>query len=436
MATPHIVIVGGGFGGLAAARRLARAPVHITLVDQHNYHLFQPLLYQVATAALSPGDIAAPIRHILRNHRAVRVRLDRVTAVEPREKRVVLASGGTLGYDYLILAAGARHAYFGHPEWERLAPGLKTLDDALEVRRRILAAFEAAERIGLDHQDSGASLDAATRRAYLTFVVVGGGPTGVELSGALVEIARETLAREFRSIDPREARVLLVEGSPRLLNAFSTRLSESARTQLERRGVEVRTGTTVTGLTADGVHLGDVFVPARTVLWAAGVAASPLGHTLGVDLDRGGRVPVGLDLSVTGHPEIFVVGDMARVIDANGVAVPGVCPAAMQMGELAAENVVRSLRGTPRKEFRYRDKGKPAIIGRAAGVAEFGRLRLSGFIAWVAWLFIHIYFLIGFANKMLVMMQWAWAYWARGSRSARIITGGAAASPGAESPTV
>jgi NADH dehydrogenase len=410
-APPHVVIVGGGFGGLYAARALARHPVRVTLIDRDNYHLFQPLLYQVATAALSPGDIAEPLRAILRKHRNVRVWLEEVTAIDPANRRVTM-TGGTVSYDYLILATGARHAYFGHDDWEPLAPGLKTLEDALEIRRRVLSAFEAAER----------EPDPAVRQALLTFVVIGGGPTGVELAGAIAEIRRHTVARDFRAIDPTRARVLLLEGSPRVLPPFPEDLSARAAQALRRLGVEVRTGALVTGVTPEAVYVGDEAIPTRTALWAAGVAASPLGTSLGVPLDRGGRVLVEPDLTVPGHPEVYVIGDLAAFTHRGDKPLPGVAPVAIQQGNAAADNIWRTIQGRPRRPFRYVDKGNLATIGRGAAVADMGgRVRLWGLPAWLAWLFVHILYLIGFENRLLVLFQWAWSYFTY-ERGARLIT--------------
>jgi NADH:ubiquinone reductase (H+-translocating) len=409
-AEPHVVIVGGGFGGLAAARALARAPVHVTLLDRHNHHLFQPLLYQVATAGLSPAEIASPIRRILSDQRNVTVLLAEATAVDPEAKRVRLTDGD-LSYDQLILATGATHSYFGRDDWSMHAPGLKTLDDALEIRDRVLLAFEKAER----------EEDAERRRQWLTLVVVGGGPTGVEMAGALAEIARHTLPGDFRHIDPTSARVVLVEAGPRVLPAYPADLSESARAQLEALGVHVWTGAAVTAVDAEGVQMGADRLAARTVVWAAGVEASPLARSFGVPLDRAGRVRVDPDLSVPGRPDIFVIGDLAAV-ESDGQAVPGVAPAAIQMGRHAAANILRRLRGEPTAAFRYRDKGSLATVGRSRAVAVIGRLKLSGFFAWVAWLFVHIVFLIGFRNRFVVLFTWMWAYLTY-ERSARLIVG-------------
>ncbi|PYN17930.1 MAG: FAD-dependent oxidoreductase [Candidatus Rokuibacteriota bacterium] len=404
---PHLVIVGGGFGGLYAARALAGRPVRLTLLDRRNHHLFQPLLYQVATAVLNPSDIAVPLRSILRGASNVTVFLANVERVDLAGRRVVL-DRGEIAYDALILAAGASHSYFGHDDWELLAPGLKTLEDALEIRRRVLLAYEAAER----------ERDGAEQEALLTFVVVGGGPTGVELAGALGEISRQTITRDFRLIDPSRARIVLVEGAPRILTAFPESLSRAAQDALQRIGVEVRTGVTVTRVTTDAVWLGGEQIRARTVLWAAGVAAAPLARTLGTPLDRSGRVLVEPDLSVPGHPEAFAIGDVCAFLHQTGAPLPGVAPVAIQQGRAAADNVLRRVGGQPTRPF----KGSMATIGRAAAVAVVGRFKLSGLVAWLAWLLVHIMFLIGFRNRLLVLFEWAWAYvtWHRG---ARLITG-------------
>jgi NADH dehydrogenase len=403
------VILGAGFAGLAAAQEAARARLRVTVVDRRNHHVFQPLLYQVATAALSAPDVAAPIRRILRRHRETSVVLDEAVSLDLDGRRALLAGGGAVGYDYLIVATGATHSYFGHDEWAPHAPGLKTLEDALEIRRRLLLAFEKAEQ----------EADADRRRAYMTFVVVGGGPTGVELAGALAEIARHTLRGDFRRIDPASARVVLLEAADRVLPPYPAELSESARRQLEGLGVEVRTGALVTAVDEAGVALSEERIDARTVLWAAGVAASPLGRALGAPVDRAGRVQVTPELSVPGHPEVFVAGDLAAFAQ-EGRPVPGVAPAAMQMGRHAARNVARLARGESSRPFRYVDKGSLATIGRRAAVADLGRVRLSGLPAWLAWLGIHIFFLIGFRNRFVVMFEWAWAY-VTYQRSARII---------------
>jgi NADH dehydrogenase len=409
---PTVVVVGGGFGGLYAARALARLGVHVVLIDRVNYHLFQPLLYQVATAALSPGEIAEPLRAILRKYRNVEVLLGEVTSIDVEARSIRLADGAEFGYDYLVLATGATHSYFSHPEWEPMAPGLKSLADALEMRRRIFLAFELAER----------ESDPARREALLTFVVVGGGPTGVELAGAIVEIARHTVRQDFRSFDPHQARVLLLEGGPRILAQYPPDLSASAQRALEKLGVEVRTSRVVTDVTPEQVRAGSEIIPAHTTLWAAGVAASPLGLQLGVEVDRAGRVAVEPDLSLADHPEVFVVGDLAAFTEQDGKPLPGIAPVAIQQGKAAAANIWRSIQGRPRNAFHYFDKGTMATIGRAAAVAEIRWLHLSGILAWLAWLVVHIFFLIGFENRMLVLVQWAWSYFSY-ERGARLITG-------------
>jgi NADH dehydrogenase len=409
-AAPRIVIVGGGFGGLYAARALGNAVVDVTVVDRTNHHVFQPLLYQVATASLSPSQIAYPIRSVLRHQRNTRVLLAEVTAVDVAS-RTVLLRDGELSYDYLILAAGARHSYFDHPEWEPVAPGLKTLDDALDMRGRILLAFERAER----------ETDLQRRRALLTFVVVGGGPTGVELAGAIGEIAGKVLAQDFRTFDSRETRTILVEAGPRILPMFPDALSLKAVRSLGRLGVEVRTGEGVARMEPGAVWIGEARIASSTVLWAAGVAPSPLARSLGVPLDRAGRVMVNADLSIPGHPEVLVIGDLAACVDAAGTPLPGLAPVAIQQGEYAARTIMRATRGETRVPFHYRDKGTMATIGRAAAVVNIGRLRLSGYPAWLLWCFIHILWLIGFRNRFLVMIEWAWAY-LRSERSARLIT--------------
>jgi len=409
--TPHVVIIGGGFGGLMAARKLARSPVRITLIDRKNHHTFQPLLYQVATAGLSPGEIAAPLRWILRGRPSIQVLLAEVEDFD-LSRRMVKISDEEIPYDYLIVAAGASHAYFGHDEWEPLAPGLKTIEDALELRRRILLAYELAERRAAHGEDE----------LPLNFVVVGGGPTGVELAGTLAEIAHRVLANEFRSIDPKRTRILLLEGGPRILPAYPEDLSQSAVDQLQRLGVEVQTSSLVTGIEPGAVRMGEARMPAAVILWAAGVAASPLGKKLGVPVDRAGRVLVNPDLSIAGHPEVFVIGDLATLKDDHGKLLPGVAPVAMQEGTATAKNIQRDLRHEPRQNFHYVDKGSLATIGRAAAVADFGKFHVSGFIAWLSWLFIHIFFLIGFRNRIIVLIQWAWSYFTY-ERGARLITG-------------
>ena len=409
--TPHVVIIGGGFGGLTAARKLARSPVRITLIDRKNHHTFQPLLYQVATAGLSPGEIAASIRWILRGRPNIQVLLAEVEDFD-LSRRVVKISNEEIPYDYLIVAAGATHAYFGHDEWEPLAPGLKTIEDALELRRRMLLAYELAERRSASGEDE----------LPLNFVLVGGGPTGVELAGTLAEIAHRVLANEFRSIDPKRTRILLLEGGPRILPAYPEDLSQSAVEQLQRLGVEVQTSSLVTGIEPGAVRMGEARMPAAVTLWAAGVAASPLGKKLGVPVDRAGRVLVNPDLSIAGHPEVFVIGDLAALKDEHGKLLPGVAPVAMQEGTATAKNIQRDLESKSRENFHYVDKGSLATIGRAAAVADFGKFHVSGFIAWLSWLFIHIFFLIGFRNRIIVLIQWAWSYFTY-ERGARLITG-------------
>ena len=406
---PEIVIVGGGFGGLYAARALRGTAVHVTIVDRRNHHLFQPLLYQVATAALNPADIAAPIRSVFRGRRNVSVLLAEAVGVDLAAKKLVLADG-ELPYDYLVLATGATHSYFGHEEWAPFAPGLKTIEDALEIRRRVLLAYEMAER------------DPEHRREWLTFVIIGGGPTGVELAGALAEISRQALSREFQHIDPSHARIILIEGVPRVLPSYPDTLSAKARTQLERLGVDVWTGTRVTGIDATGVTIGHERILARTVLWAAGVAASPLAKSLGLPLDRAGRVRVEPTLAVPARNDVFVIGDLA-IVEQDGKPVPGVAPAAIQMGRHAARNILRAIASQPVQPFRYRNKGSFATIGRGKAVGEMaGGVKLSGFLAWLAWLAIHIFFLIGFRNRTLVIFQWAYSY-VTFRRGARLITG-------------
>jgi NADH dehydrogenase len=407
---PRVVIVGGGFGGLYAARALGDAPVAVTLIDRKNHHTFQPLLYQVATAGLAPGDIAKPIREILRGQKNAEVLMAEVTGFDLARKQVIL-TGGEHPYDHLIVAAGARHSYFGHNEWEEFAPGLKTLEDALLMRRLILTAFEKAER----------EADVAGVQEPLNFVIIGAGPTGVELAGALAEVARKSLARDFRRIDPAKSRIVLFEGGPHVLPSYPEDLSRSAEEQLRALGIEVRTNAHVTRVEADAVYIGEERFPAAVALWAAGVQASPLGKLLGAPTDRCGRVLVGPDLALPTHPEVFVIGDLAALQQANGHPVPGVAPAAIQMGRWAAKNIIRDLENQPRRDFAYLDKGSLATIGRAAAVAEFGKLHISGFVAWLAWLLIHVFFLIGFRNRVLVMMEWAWSY-VTFQKSSRLIT--------------
>ena len=409
--SPHVVIVGGGFGGLYAARALRNAPVRVTVLDRRNHHVFQPLLYQVAMAALSAGDIASPIRWILRRQRNVQVLLADVTAIVPAERRLILADG-EMDYDYLIVASGATHAYFGHNEWRRTAPGLKTLEDALDIRRRVLLAFERAER----------ESDPDRRRALLTFVVIGGGPTGVEMAGALAEISRQSLARDFRHIDPTSARITLLEAGPSVLSTFPEPLRENARKDLERLGVTVRTGAAVTRVAPGRIEIGQDAIIAETVIWAAGVAASPLGATLGVPLDRAGRVLINPELTIPGYTNVFVIGDLASLAGENGRSLPGVAQVAIQMGKHATRNIMRSIEQQPLRAFHYVDLGNMATIGRASAVADFGWLRLHGYIGWLAWLFVHILNLIGFRNRLVVLVQWAWSYFTY-QRAIRLITG-------------
>jgi len=417
----HVVIIGGGFGGLYAARELTDSNLRVTIVDRRNHHLFQPLLYQVATAALNPSDIAYPIRSVVRSQPNVEVVLDEVTAIDVGQKRVLLVDG-ELHYDYLIVAAGATHSYFGHDHWAHIAPGLKSIEDALEIRRKILYAYEAAERETSEER----------RRDWLTFVVVGAGPTGVEMAGAMAEISRNAMERDFRHIDPTQARILLLEGQDRVLPTFDPVLHPKAVRQLERLGVETRLGLLVTDIDQAGVTVIPTHAPpggvpeetrigSRTVIWAAGVAASPLSRSLGVPLDRAGRVEVHPDLTIPGHDDVFVVGDQAA-LTIDGKPVPGVAPAAMQGGRHAARNIMRRIRGDAYLPFEYIDKGTLATIGRAAGVGEIGPLRLSGFLAWITWAFVHLLYLVGFRNRVLVFVEWAW-YYVTYQRGARLITG-------------
>jgi len=410
---PRVVIVGGGFAGLAAAKRLSRLPVRVTVVDRTNHHLFQPLLYQVATAAINPSDIAQPIRSILRKRRNVEVLLGEVERVDAPGKRLVLTDGAALGYDYLILAPGIRHSYFQHPEWEALAPGLKTVEDALEIRRRVLLAFERAERATTPEE----------RHRHLTFVVVGGGPTGVEVAGAIAEIKRYALTRDFRHIDPRDAMVVLLEGGPRLLASYPPDLSQKAKETLRELGVEVRTDSMVTAIEPGAVVSVGWRIPTDTVVWAAGNAGNPLLRSLGAPLDRLGRVVVDPDCSVPGHPGVFVLGDGAAFShDARfAEALPAIAPVATQQGRYAADAIRASLSGRPRVPFRYRDKGQLAVIGRGQAVADVGPIQTSGFFAWLTWVFIHIFYLIGFANRGLVLIHWAVLYLTF-KRGARLIT--------------
>lgn len=402
-----MIVIGGGFGGLNAVKRLADTDVDIVLIDRSNHHLFQPLLYQVATAGLSPADIAQPIRGILRDQKNVTVVLDEVMAVDP-EARLVTTADIKLHYDYLIVATGARHGYFGHDDWEELAPGLKTIEDATEIRRRVLLAFEVGEK----------SRTPEEMAAALTFVVVGGGPTGVEMAGAIAELARFTLRRDFRRINPAQARVILVEAGPRILPTFTPEMSENAQKQLQSLRVEVRTGKAVTHIDECEVHFGDEILRTRTVVWAAGNKASPLGAMLGAETDRVGRVKVSPDLTIPGHPEIQAIGDLITTTYHGGTPVPGVSPAALQAGRHAADNIRRQLAGQPPERWEYFDKGTMATIGRNAAVAEIGPLKFGGFPAWAVWAFVHLFFLIGFRNRAAVFLQWSWAYftYAKGAR--------------------
>jgi NADH dehydrogenase len=412
-ASPRVVIVGAGFGGLWAAKTLANASVDVVVIDRENYHLFQPLLYQVATAGLSPADIAAPIRSIVGAHRNVTVMLGEIVGVDVVARVVSIMSGRHVPYDYLVLATGARHAYFGHDDWEILAPGLKRIEDATEIRRRILLAFERAEN----------ETDADERRRLMNLVIVGGGPTGVELAGAIAELARRALAKDFRNIDPRITRIILVEAGPRLLPSFPDDLSDDATRRLEQLGVEVRLGAPVTAIDSSGVTVGPARIEARTVIWAAGVAASPAGHWIGAKCDRVGRILVDPDLSVPGYPEIFAIGDTALAVDANGKPLPGIAPVAKQQGRYVGNLIKARLRGAMRAEpFRYRSYGNLATIGRKAAVIDFGWIHLRGIVAWVIWSVVHIYFLIGFRNRAMVALDWLWAYFTF-QRGARLITG-------------
>ncbi len=415
---PNIVIIGGGFGGLWAAKSLAEKPVDVTLIDRKNHHVFQPLLYQVATAVLSPGEIAQPIRRILHKADNIEVLLGEVVGFDKENNLVTLADGSQISYDYLIVAGGARHSYFGHDEWEYDAPGLKTIEDAVEMRRRILVAFETAER---DAYLTG-------KQKQLNFVVVGGGPTGVELAGAIADIARKALAKDFKAIDTRTAKVMLFEGSDKILGTFGTHLSDSAKQQLESLGVEVHLNSFVADVEPGRVKVGNHWIDCDVVLWATGVAASPLGKELGAEIDKAGRVLVEKDLSLKGFPNIFVIGDMAFLLQENGEPVPGVSPAAMQMGRATADNILAELKGKPRENFVYRDKGTMATIGRKKAIAQLAGMKFKGLIAWMMWLFLHVFFLIGFRNRLAVLVEWFWAYLTR-ERSARLITGDAGEMP-------
>jgi NADH dehydrogenase len=408
---PQVIVIGGGFAGLAAARRLRNAACEVTIVDRHNHHVFQPLLYQVATAGLSPGDIASPIRWILRKQQRLRVLLANVEKIDSHAKRVHLDGGDVLSYDYLIVAAGVTHSYFGHDEWAEAAPGLKTLDDALAIRRRLLMAFEEAER----------EPNPVYQRRLLTFVLIGGGPTGVEMAGALGEIARQALKSEFDAVDPASARIILIEAGPSILPTFPEELRESARRALLRLGIDVRVGKAVTKVEDGAVWIGDERIEAHTILWAAGVAAAPLSRDLGPALDRAGRVIVESDLSVPGHPGVFVAGDLASFSHQTGSPLPGVAQVAIQEGTHAAANIGRLIGGEPTRPFKYSDPGNMATIGRNNAIADFGFLRVSGYLGWLLWLFVHIMFLIGFRNRLSVMLQWAAAYLTY-QRSVRLIT--------------
>jgi NADH:ubiquinone reductase (H+-translocating) len=411
---PKVVIIGGGFGGLQAAKALKNEDVAVTLIDRKNHHTFQPLLYQVATAVLSPGEIASPIRRILHRAKNVEVLLGEVVGFDLDERKVKLADDSEVNFDYLIVAAGARHAYFGHDEWEQFAPGLKTLEDALEIRSRVLLAFELAEKQAI----------LTGTHDPLHFVVVGGGATGVEIAGAIAGIARQALSNDFKAIDTTTARVMLFEGSDKVLGTFSPELSESAKRQLEEIGVEVHLNSFVTDIEPGRVKVDENWIDCEVVVWASGVSASPLGKMLGVETDRAGRVPVNKDLTIPNRKNVFVIGDMAFLMQENGKPVPGVAPAAMQMADLAAENILRDIRGLFYHEFKYWDKGSMATIGRNRAIAEAGSLKMSGFIAWLAWLFVHVISLIGFRNRLWVLTEWFWAYLTR-ERSARLITGDA-----------
>lgn len=409
--TPHVLIIGGGFAGLYAAKGLREAPVCVTVVDRRNHHLFQPMLYQVATAGLNPSDIASPIRSILRTSRNTEVLLAEVSGVDVETRQVRFTDGALQPYDYLIVATGARHSYFGHHGWEPLAPGLKSLEDALEIRRRVLLAFERAER----------ETDPVRRHAYLTFVVVGGGPTGVEMAGAVAEIRRYALRRDFRRIDPAEATVMLLEGGPRLLPSYPESLSDQAKKKLRRLGVEVRTETLVTDIRQGLVSAAGWTIPTQTVVWAAGNTASPLLQSLKAPLDAAGRAIVEPDCTIPGHPEVFVLGDAAAFNHQEGGGLPGICPVAIQMGQYTARTIAGDLAGRPRRAFSYWDKGQLAVIGRGQAVADIWKLHFGGFLAWLIWIFVHVFFLIGFRNRVLVLLQWAWSYVTYG-RGARLIT--------------
>jgi len=409
---PHVVIVGGGFGGLETAKALRGAPVRVTLVDRHNHHLFQPLLYQVAMAGLSPAEIAIPIRSVLRKQENVRVLMGTVSSFDLDARRVYLEDGLSLPYDYLVVAAGARTHYFGNPDWAEHAMGLKSIEDALEIRRRVLHCYERAER----------TEDEDERQRLLTFVIIGGGPTGVELAGALSELGKRVLAPDYRNIGPDSTRVVLLEAADRVLPPFAESLSESARQQLEDLAVEIQTGRMVKKIDAQGVHLEDEVIPAGALIWSAGVVANPLAERLGVELDRRGRIMVGKDCAVPGRPEVFAVGDIALFLDDDGNPLPGVSPVAMQQGRHVARLIRREFEGQEREEFEYFDKGMMATIGRSRAVAQAGKLKMTGFIAWLAWLFVHLWYLVGFKNRIIVLLQWVLSY-VMYRRGARLITG-------------
>ncbi len=422
MARPRVVIVGGGFGGLNAARELARYQVDITVVDRRNHHTFQPLLYQVATTTLSPGQIATPLRGILRRYPNTSVVLADVTGVDLAGLRVTLGSAGSLAYDYLVVAAGATHSYFGHEEWPPLAPGLKSIEDATEIRGRVLLTYELAERRALTSLNPG-SVGSGQAEAPLTFVIIGGGPTGVELAGALIDLSRRVLPGNFRAIRPEETRIVLLEAAPRVLPTYPEDLSRRATTQLRALGVDVRVSSPVTSIRPGEVYVHDSAIPCAIALWTAGVAASPLGAMLAQPADRAGRIRVDPDLSLPGHPEVFIIGDMALLDGRDGKPLPGLAAVAVQQGKAAAVNIARRIRGVPGLPFRYVDKGTLATIGRGAAVADLGPVHLSGPVAWLVWLFVHILLLVGFRNRLMVFIEWAWSYFTA-ERSARLITAG------------
>jgi NADH dehydrogenase len=411
--SPRVVIVGAGFGGLTAAQHLAHTPVEVVLIDRHNYHLFQPLLYQVATAALSPADIAAPIRHVLRQQKNTTMLLDEVVGVDAAARQVELREGGALGFDYLILATGSVYSYFGHADWPRHAPGLKSIDDATDIRRRILLAFEKAET----------THDADAQQRLMTFILVGAGPTGVEMAGALAELARAALAEDFRRINPRAARILLIEAGPKVLAGFPQKLADFAADSLRRMGVELLLDTTIEAIDAEGVIANGKRIASATVVWCAGVEATPAARWLGAEAGRGGTVKVAPDLSVPGHADIFVIGDAALVLDRHGKPLPGVAPVAKQEGRYVAKLIAARVMGAPTaRPFRYRDQGALATIGRSSAIADLPFIKLTGWLAWVLWGIVHIYFLIGFRNRLSVFVNWAWA-WLTYARGARLITG-------------